>query len=265
MKKIFWISGIIALLLLLLLLTGIAGADGEAKKALNQGNAEYNLTKYKEALNSYETGLGSNPENQILNLNAAQAAFALGEYDKAIEYYGKAKDSLEKFLNAGNICYWAGEAVEEPEQKVQFYGMALEIYLEGITKYPENVPLKYNFETVKEKLEELLEDMEQENSGESEDGESQEGEEQESEGAEAAEGEEEEQNSSEAESSEAAEGEEQEGAEDEQEAGSPDEDEEEDPDWEAIERILRLLESQEEEGLKNNQEVKQGNNGKGDW
>jgi len=270
MKKVLWISGIITLLLLVLLLTGIAGADGEVKKALTQGNQEYESANYEEALNAYEKGLIASPENQTLNLNAAQAAFALGKYDKAIEYYGKAKDNLEKFLNAGNICYWAGEAAEEPEQKAQFYGMALEIYLEGIVKYPENVPLKYNYETVKEKLDELSEEMEQQNSdqsedgesqeGESQEGESQEGEQQDAEGAEASEGEE--QNLDEAKSAEATEG--QEGDEDKQEAGSLN-DEEENPDMEAIERILSYLESQEEEGLKNNQEVIRGNNGKGDW
>lgn len=150
-----------------------------------------------------------------------------------------------QFLNAGNIFFRAGEAIEDEQQRAQCYIQALGIYYEGILKFPQDVPLKYNYETVKEKLEEILENTEQESE---ESGEGEEGEESEGENAEGEEGEE---------------GEFGEMQEDESDE-SPESDEPE-LDMEAIERILQMLENQEEESLKNNQEIIDGGSDKNGW
>ena len=310
MKKLVCISGIATVLLLTLILTGWADADDAVKKSLRLGNLQYESAKYKDALISYETGLEKKPEHQTLCFNAAQAAYLTGEYQKAVEYYGKSGDSVEKFLNAGNIFFKAGDAVEIPEEsevaeeseesdnsdnseklneKMQYYAQALQLYQEGITKFPQNVPLKYNYEAVKEKLEEMAQENggqsqseSDENGEESENSESEEGEEQESqESSQGEQGENEEQQEQQGEQGEEGEDEENE-EQQEQSAGDEEEgDEEQDsysqddnedgedgenePDQEAIERILTMLESQEEESLKNNQEVSEGKGGQNGW
>jgi len=285
MKIALWVSGIVGALILTLLLTGWADADDSAKKALREGNLHYSAAEYAQALAAYETGLGASPENKALIFNAAQAAYMLGAYDKAALYYEQSDDSIEKFLNGGNIYFRVGDAVEDEEAKVQCYLQALLIYQEGIVKFPRNVPLKYNFERVMEKLELLQEDMEQE--GEGEDGE--EGEDQgESEGQSADNSDQDDQEQSEADQSESGEGEEQETessesageGEEENAAQGDDGDQEQDEDQQsaynqeeaeyeqdrqAIERILEVLESQEEEDLKNNQSVVRGKEGKNGW
>jgi Ca-activated chloride channel family protein len=280
MKIAAYISGAIAVLLLTLLFTGWADADDGIKKALRLGNEQYASAAYEEALKSYETGLQASPENKTLNFNAAQAAYMLGDYEKAAQYYEKAADSTDKYLNAGNIFFGAGEAAQDANQKMQFYVLALQIYQEGIIKYPQNVPLKYNYETVKKIIEELLEEMEQEgedsqsdeqNEGEdSEESEanreeSEENQEQESEDAQNAFGDQDEESDQEESSSEL-EDDEQEGEAGEQDANAQDEDEDEyNLDQEAIARILEMLEMQETESLKNNQEVIKGKDGKIGW
>ena len=313
-KAAAWASGILSVMLLSLLLTGWADADYSAKKALGQGNRQYGAARYEQALAAYEAGLAADPENEALNFNAAQAAYIIGDYEKAAAHYEKSGDSVEKYLNGGNIFFRVGDAVEDENDKAQCYAEALLIYREGIVKYPQNVPLKYNYELVKEKLEQLMEDMEQEGDGESgedsEDGEDgnegesqsgEEGDEEEGEGQSGEEGDEEEgeegasqdsQEQDEEDQGESGEGEEQEaesaeGA-DENEDGDEegnasrdaDSDQEQDDsqqsaydqedaeglqDREAIERILEVLESQEQESLKNNQNVVRGKEGKNGW
>ena len=224
MKKIMLISGIAAVFLLAIILAGADKDDG-AKKALRQGNSEYAVSLYKYALAAYETGLASNPENKALNFNAAQAAYSLGEYEKAAGYYEKAEDCVEKYLNTGNIYFKAGDAAGDEDQKMQYYSKALQIYYEGIIKFPRDVPLKYNYETLKEKIKTIPENTEeQENQG-------QDSEEQENQG---------------------------------QDSGESREEEPE-LDEEAIERILQMLENQEEESLKNNREILAGGDNKNDW
>lgn len=219
MKKIVLISGIIAVLLSALLL------------------------------------LGADNDDKIKNFNAAQAAYRLGEYEKALEYYEKAEDCAEKYLNSGNIFFKAGDALEENEQKTQCYIQALQIYAEGINKFPRDVPLKYNYEILKEKTEatpENSEDTDQENTDPS-DGE---------------EGEEEEQDSEE--NQEDGEDGEEQGSEQQEEYSEGEEGEEGETnnrelDEEAIGRILQMLENQEEESLKNNREIVSGGKGQNEW
>jgi len=262
MRKILYVSGIIAVFLLVFLLTGPAAKDDAVKNALRQGNQKYISLRYKDALKLYETGLEASPENKTLNFNAAQAAYLAGDYQKAAEYYNKGEDCVEKFLNAGNIFFRAGDAVEDEEQteqKAQFYIQAMKIYYEGILKYPQDVSLKYNFEKVKAIVEELLKNMEQQGEGEEgEESESQESQAQEQEGSE-----------EDSESQEAQEGQESEENQDDgedQESYSQEEGEDStDLDQEAIERILQMLENQEEESLKNNQEIINGGKNENGW
>lgn len=279
MKKLLCISGIITVLFLILLLSGWAYADSTPKEATRQGNEHYAAGRYGEALSAYETGLVVSPENKTLNFNAAQTAYILGEYEKAASYYMKAGDSIEKFLNFGNSVFKLGEATSDANQQMEYYMQALQIYLEGITKYPQDVPLKYNFETLKKIIEELMQNQEQqgedgESQEDSEDGESQEqqGEDSESQEQQDEDSESQEQQGENSESQEES-GEEQSQAQESQEGNSDDEQQESyaqdeaesTTDQEAIERILEMLESQEETSLKNNQGVVGGKDGKNGW
>ena len=165
MKKLAVVSGILAVFMLPLLLTGWADRQDAVQDALRRGNQEYAAEAYTEAWNGYEQGLEARPEHKALNFNTAQAAYQLGEYEKAVEFYEQAEDSRDKYLNAGNSFYRSGDAAEDMNEKLQLYNQALEMYKEGITKYPQDLELKFNYEFVKQKLQEL-EQMEQESESE---------------------------------------------------------------------------------------------------
>lgn len=259
MKKIVCISGIITVFLCLIVLTGWMDADEKVQKSLREGNDMYESEKYAEALRLYETGLGKEGENTVLNFNAAQAAYLSGDYEKAVLCYENAEDCTDKYLNFGNIYYMAGESASEADEKVQLYAQALQIYMDGIMKYPQEVSLKYNYETVKAKIEELLEEEESEQESEGESGSESEDEQSESEQSDS-------QSEDEQSESEQSESESHDGDDDQQEEYSQGEEEDEsEADMEAVERILAMLESQEEESLKNNQEVVGGNDNANGW
>jgi len=115
----------------------------------------------------------------VLNFNAAQAAYMSGDYAKAAEYYEDSIENTGRYINAGNSYYRIGEAAADVDTIIQCYIGAVETYREGMEKYPQNMPLKYNYEFVKQKLMELLEDMDWDSdgdSGEGEDGEGDDGE-----------------------------------------------------------------------------------------
>ena len=291
MKKVLILSGAAAFALLVLLLTGFSDADDAVKKAMRQGNASFGSAAYQEALSYYETGLAASSEDKELNFNAAQAAYLLGEYERAMDYYEKSGDTVEKFLNTGNTFFMIGNSLEDSEQKLQCYMQALKYYYDGIVLFPRNVPLKYNYEAVKGLADDLLKDMDQQSSDQSDgddsqeqDGQEQDGQEQDSQEQDGQEQDGQEQDGASAEQdqdespdaqSQADEGEDADG----EESGAQEQDDGEDAgrdaisqddegielDREAIERILRMLESQERESLKNNQEVIGGKDGKYGW
>jgi len=283
LKKILLISGIAAVFLLVFLLTGIVDAGSDANKALQYGNRQYASGVYEEALKLYETALEANPENKTLNFNAAQSAYQLGEYNKAAMYYVKAESNEEKFLNFGNASLMLAVASEDANQKADYYVQALKAYYDGIVLYPQDVRLKYNYEALKEKIEEQIENQEQDSSNQSDGDESQENQEnQETQEHDSQNQEAEEQDGQNQEESDSSHSQEQEGHDEESGQGEDDEnnsteneggvqeqedgeDGEDDPDRLAIERILRMLENQEEYSLKNNQEVMKGKDDKYGW
>jgi len=283
MRIVFLVSGIAVVLLVSLALASIIDVDGTARRSLLQGNGQYASGDYILAIESYEEGLAIDPENKALNFNAAQAAYALTDYGRSILYYEKSADSVEKFLSAGNASAKLGDACEDEEQQLQCYLLALQFYYYGIILYPQDVSLKYNYEVLKEKIEALIENMDSEDSqpsdddgeksqesDESQEGEEQEGQEQEGQEQEGQEQEEQKQDS--AQENDGSTQDEKTGqvqdndndGEDNQE-DSYGEDDGDNLDQEAIERILRMLERQEEQSLKNNQEVVGGKDDQYGW
>ena len=278
MKKLLWISGAITAFLLAFLLTGAADEDAAINTVLRQGNRQYASALYEGALKSYEAGLAISPENRILNFNAAQSAYMLGEYEIAIEYYEKSIDSIERFLNSGNAALRLGETSDDESAKALFCAQALQAYRDGIIKFPQNVALKYNYEVVKEKIEELSNNQEQNNDNQNQesgndDQENQENQESQEQDGQSQEREEQsqdqyEQDGTDGEQNQFQEEDLSEQGEDSEENHSSlqeREDGEDEPDLQAIERILRMLEMQEEQSLKNNREVIRGNEDKYGW
>ena len=254
MKKIAIISGSLTIILLILLLTGWAVSDDTVKRSIKKGNEHYNNKHYLNALLSYEKGLAVKSDHKDLNYNAAQAAYSLGDYEKALNYYKQSDNRPEKFINTGNIYYKTGEQTEDTEQKLQFYMQALQIYREGILNYPRNVELKYNYELIMEKIKQTTEQMEQEKKSQNQD--QQDNDEQNNDKQD---------NDEEKKDNQDGQSEQNDQNQNESDKTADQDEQNTDMDQQAIERILQMLEDQERESLKNNQEIIRGKEGAFGW
>lgn len=159
MKKtlmpVFLASGLLAAVLLVLFIAGIVNFDNNHIEALINGNQQYVVKKYDKALEAYKFGLAKKPDDEKLNQNSGLAAYQLNNYEEALNYYSKTDENVERYLKAGNSCLKLGDTMNEQAGKLKFYQQAAETYKQGIVKFPENVDLKYNYEYVQEKINEL--------------------------------------------------------------------------------------------------------------
>ncbi len=175
MKKIFAASALLVLIFIILFLAGALDFNNTVNKSLTEGNRLYSKEKYSEALASFQNGLLKDPYHKKLNYNAAQASYMLQNYEQAAGYYAKAAEKVDTYLNWGNSYFYTGERSEDVNEKLEFYINALGTYKQGILKYPQNVELKFNYEFTEEKIKELQESMNEnqprdENNGDQEDG-----------------------------------------------------------------------------------------------
>jgi Ca-activated chloride channel family protein len=155
MRKIFFISGALMVILLVLFFTGVVDFGQGNINTLVKGNKLYADGKYKEALETYQKGIDKRPRDIKLNYNSGQSAYRLEDYEKAIEYYDKGPEKVDRYLNSGNCSLKLGDKESDDSKKLEYYKKALETYKQGILKYPENINLKYNYEYVKNKIDEL--------------------------------------------------------------------------------------------------------------
>ncbi|NLD47261.1 MAG: tetratricopeptide repeat protein [Clostridiaceae bacterium] len=306
MKKVifplFLVSGLLTVVMSVMLITGIIDFNSGYIKALIQGNRLYLQSSFDKALDSYQGGLLKKPEDERLNNNSGLAAYRLNNYMEALEYYNKTIDGPEKYIKTGNSNLKLGDSSGEDNQKRKFYEQALETYKNGIIKYPRNLDLKYNYEYVKKKLEEMKTDSENQQNNEKdnenkeenqdkednkENQENQENQEQKNQqpnDSQAKENQQEDSNNEEGEESKEDQGspqqspsqseqnkDQKEGQDSQGEASSMKESEASDKDKNnaaliQAQRVLEMLEQQEEESLKNNQEVKvKGKGTEHDW
>jgi hypothetical protein len=159
MKKLFFVSGLLALAFGILFVTGVLDFNHTVSRAFTSGNRLYAEERFNEALTAYNTGLQKEPDDLALNYNAAQASYRIKNYEQAIEFYKKASGTVDLYLNQGNSSLRLGDDTEDANQKIQYYTNAQETYKQGILLYPQSVELKFNYEFVLEKIEALQENM----------------------------------------------------------------------------------------------------------
>jgi tetratricopeptide (TPR) repeat protein len=157
MKKIFYVSGSLAAILLVLFLIGaIDFSESKRDKALSQGNRLMESGRYREALEAYERGLEDHPRDAELNYNSGHALYSMGDYSGAEKYYEASELPVpDRYLKMGNCRLNQGD-----------YGRAAKYYMQGILEFPQDVPLKYNYEFAQEQIQQT----EQQGDGEGEQG-----------------------------------------------------------------------------------------------
>lgn len=244
------------------------------QKILNQGNAAFAKGDYDGAKTIYESLLGDKNYEDSIKYNLGIIAYETGAYDEALEYL---KD-IDNYKLYGNTYYKMGEIAEDRQDKISCYEEAIKRYMSGIKSEPNNVELKYNYEFVKKILDDLKEEQKEEqekknqdnetenkDKNDSEDGENQQNQDnKEDDKKQKNQGNQENEEDKDKKDSESTSSDkEKESKSDESEQGKT---EKADINEETIKQILKLLEQQEKQSLKNNQGIiQQGKEEGNDW
>ena len=119
MKKVFYTSGALVVLLLILFSTGILDYKNIKREVLIKGNAQYTEGNYEKAQEFYAKGIEKKPEDFELNFNSGQALYCLKDYQQAMAYYEKSSpEKIEKYLNSGNCSLRLGDAATDENEKL---------------------------------------------------------------------------------------------------------------------------------------------------
>ncbi|WP_432409132.1 tetratricopeptide repeat protein [Wukongibacter sp. M2B1] len=160
MKRVFILSGIVFLLMTLLVFTGRIRLNHSMRSSINSGNAYYNDKDYGKAIEIYERVLKNKPNNADILYNLGLTAYAMEDYEKAIEYYSQSRDCS---MLLGNAYYRQGSRIGDPTQQMQSYRQGLEQYLISIKAEPNNIEVKYNYELLKKLIDDREQNQEQQN------------------------------------------------------------------------------------------------------
>ena len=135
-----------------------------ASSGWSSGLDEYNAGNYEQARQEFEQRLRMEPDAPGLQLNAGTAAYRLQDYGKASEFFSRAMLADEPLLrssaefNLGNTLFRQGEGQEDKEKKVTDWKDAIAKYEAALKTRPDYTEAKEN----KERVEELLKQLEQE-------------------------------------------------------------------------------------------------------
>ena len=145
----------------IVLLAALAGVHSACGLPANQGIELYNDKKYKESYDSFNQQLMRNPDSQALEFDSGAAAYKSGDFDKAIDAFGKATTSSKPEVrekaeyNLGNALCIRGAMQEAKETKLKDWNNALQHYDEALKIDPKNADAKYNRDVVAKLIDQL--------------------------------------------------------------------------------------------------------------
>ncbi len=147
----------------LVLLFCVAQAFGAASDALKN----YERGKFSQARAEFERLARKSPDDSRLRYNAGAAAFQDEDYDTALKHFNQtltARDlklQEQSYYNLGNTHFRLGEKTTEAKDKQQQWEQAIHQYESALKLNTNDLDAKFNMEVVKEKLEELKQQQQQ--------------------------------------------------------------------------------------------------------
>ena len=145
-KKSRNIIGIVLVILIILVIWSMVSAMGSRENPDDDkhlGIAEYEKGNYQEAINHYNNGVKSTPDDACLFNNRGLAYYSLEQYDKAVPDYTKAielrPDFADAYYNRGLAYFRKGSSYNfEPRKK------AISDFTTVIKIQPDNADAYYN-------------------------------------------------------------------------------------------------------------------------
>jgi Ca-activated chloride channel family protein len=129
--------------------------------ATNEGLQLYDQKNYKGAYDVFQQQLQRDPGSDGLEFDQGASAYKEGDYDKALEAFGKVLGSKNQALrgqaeyNLGNTLVERGALQQEKDEKVREWTEALKHYEQALKVDPNNTDAKYNEDIVRRMIEDL--------------------------------------------------------------------------------------------------------------
>ncbi|HEX4084642.1 MAG TPA: VWA domain-containing protein [Chthoniobacteraceae bacterium] len=127
----------------------------------NEGLNLYDQKNYKEAYDTFQNQLERDPDSGGLEFDSGASAYKEGDYDKALEDFGKVLGSKDQALheqaeyNLANTLVQRGALQQEKDQKIKEWNDALNHYDQALKANPQNTDAKYNRDLVKRMIDDL--------------------------------------------------------------------------------------------------------------
>jgi Ca-activated chloride channel homolog len=127
----------------------------------NEGLDQYDQKNYKGAYDIFQQQLQRDPGSEGLEFDQGASAYKEGDYDKALEAFGKVLGSKDQGLrgqaeyNIGNTLVERGALQQEKDEKVKEWNEALKHYQQALKVDPKNADASYNEDIVRKMLEDL--------------------------------------------------------------------------------------------------------------
>jgi Ca-activated chloride channel family protein len=130
-------------------------------RATNEGLNLYDQRNYKGAYDIFDQQLQRNPASEGLEFDRGASAYKEGDYDKALEAFGRVLGSSDQALreqaeyNLGNTLVERGALQEAKDEKIKEWTDALKHYDQALKVNPNNADAKYNEDVVRKMIDEL--------------------------------------------------------------------------------------------------------------
>lgn len=134
-----------------------------------EGNQLFKQGNYDDAISKFGEALVDNPDSPLLNFNMGDANYKAGKYAEALASYSRVrgdddpKRAAKAAYNAGNVQYRMAAAAEneKPQEALAGYAAALASYRRALGSDPADQDIKFNYEFVSQKLDDLKKKLEQ--------------------------------------------------------------------------------------------------------
>jgi len=127
----------------------------------NEGLNLYDAKNYKGAYDTFQGQLEHNPASDGLEFDSGASAYKEGDYDKALEDFGKVLGSTDPGLrgqaeyNLANTLVQRGALQREKDAKIKEWTDAINHYDQALKVDPKNGDAQYNRDVVKKMIDDL--------------------------------------------------------------------------------------------------------------
>lgn len=142
-------------------------ADGSPVSALR----DYSAGRFDDALKEYQRLIEKGAPDPRLHFNAGAAAYRLGKFDTAAKHFEEALGALplplqqRAYYNLGNAFYRLGEQQTDLDRRRSAWEQALKQYELALKLDRNDQDAQFNYEFVRQKLQELNQQMQQQSQG----------------------------------------------------------------------------------------------------